>query len=225
MDAAYLVAVNSGRLWLEGLSKLCDGTEFVLHPAPLDVSRNPRQLGDVEPRTIFIYREKGFAGAAGEWIRLMRQAATSAKIVVIAPELRLDAYRDAMNAGADGYLTDDISGRVFVQMLSLVLEGEKVAPSALATAIAGSSESDAESATSSLATSLSRNESDVLRLLTRGKSNKQIANQLMLSESTIKGRVKSVLRKIHASNRTQAAAWAITNGLGTVDLEEARCAA
>ena len=225
METAYLVAVNSGRLWADGLGKLCEGTGFVLHPDPLNIGRNPRQLGEAEARAIFIYREKGFAGAAAAWIRQMRSIATKAKIVVLAPELRLSAFRDAMSAGADGYLTDDVSGRAFIQMLGLVLEGEKIVPSALAAIVAGPAASERASGAILPAASLSKNDSEVLRQLSCGKSNKQIANALMLSESTIKGRVKSVLRKIHASNRTQAAAWAITNGLGTVSLEEARSAA
>jgi two-component system nitrate/nitrite response regulator NarL len=59
---------------------------------------------------------------------------------------------------------------------------------------------------------LSSREYAILRHLTQGASNKHIARQLEIAEATVKVHVKSLLRKIRVSNRTQAAMWAVSHG-------------
>ena len=61
--------------------------------------------------------------------------------------------------------------------------------------------------------SLSAREFEILRHLASGRANKVIANDLKITEATVKVHVKGILRKIGATNRTQAALWAIHNGL------------
>jgi DNA-binding CsgD family transcriptional regulator len=61
--------------------------------------------------------------------------------------------------------------------------------------------------------SLSERETNILMCLAQGLANKMIARQMGIAESTVKVHVKSLLRKIRVSNRTQAATWAISHGL------------
>ena len=63
---------------------------------------------------------------------------------------------------------------------------------------------------------LSGRELEILRHLANGEPNKVIANDLDITEATVKVHVKGILRKIGAANRTQAAIWAIHNGLNPV---------
>ena len=65
---------------------------------------------------------------------------------------------------------------------------------------------------------LSERECDVLTLVGRGMSNKEIAAALHLTEATIKGYVSAILGKLHVADRTQAALLAVRYGL--IDLEE-----
>ena len=65
-----------------------------------------------------------------------------------------------------------------------------------------------------IADSLSARENDILRCLVGGNSNKAIARQLEITESTVKVHMKSLLRKINATNRTQAAIWGMEAGFG-----------
>lgn len=58
---------------------------------------------------------------------------------------------------------------------------------------------------------LSERESQILYFLTNGATNKAIARELGITEATVKVHVKSLLRKIHANNRTQAAIWALNS--------------
>ncbi len=65
--------------------------------------------------------------------------------------------------------------------------------------------------------SLSQREIQILACLVRGDSNKAIANHIVITEATVKVHIKSLLRKINVTNRTQAAIWALNNGLGTAE--------
>ena len=64
---------------------------------------------------------------------------------------------------------------------------------------------------------LTPRELDVLRLVATGKPNKQIANELAISERTARTHVSRILRKLHLSSRTQAALWAVRQGLVRVE--------
>jgi DNA-binding NarL/FixJ family response regulator len=66
---------------------------------------------------------------------------------------------------------------------------------------------------------LTSRELDVLRLVATGKPNKQIAAELAISERTARTHVSHILRKLHLSSRTQAALWAVREGLVDVEPE------
>lgn len=212
-DLVHVLAVNSGRLWREGLAKLLEGTDFVLHPDPAGALADTQLLAGARGRAIILYRERGFNDANADWIRQMRQRAPGSRIVIITGEPRLNAFRQAMDAGADGYLTDDICGRTFVRMLALLLDGEKVISSALAELVTDPARAAQRGLHLTDIAGLSSAEGEIMSRVVRGESNKQIANALGLTESTVKGRIKVLLQKINASNRTQAAIWALKHGL------------
>ena len=67
---------------------------------------------------------------------------------------------------------------------------------------------------------LSPRESQVLRWLVDGASNKVIARKMQITETTVKAHIKGLLRKIRATNRTQAAIWALENNAGVLDISE-----
>jgi two-component system nitrate/nitrite response regulator NarL len=208
-----VVALNAGKFWLESLESFFQNTHFVLHPRsdlPLrELSIDALGLG---PPSIVLYRDTGGAGHCVEWVKTMRAHGTKAKLVVIVGHLSPEVLVSTMQAGANGFLTEDISGQTLVQSLELVMGGERVLPGALGDFIAREgippllSEAVSDSG-------LSSRESDVLKRLARGGSNKVIATALSVSESTIKGNVKAILKKIAAQNRTQAAVWALNEGM------------
>jgi two-component system nitrate/nitrite response regulator NarL len=205
-----VVALNAGKLWWESLQRLFVGTHFVLYPRT-DAPLNELLIG-LDPPAILLYRDTSATGHCVEWIAMMRAHGSTAKLVVLAPRLRLSVLVRAMQAGADGFLTEDISGHALVQSLELMMAGERVLPGALGEFIArqGVYPLFREEAPDS---GLSPRESDILKRMAQGQSNKVIANALNISESTVKGSVKTILKKIAARNRTQAAVWAMNEGL------------
>lgn len=220
MTSCRVVAVNAGKLWREFLERLFADTRFVLQPEdePLPAVIGPLQAHLPDGPTVFLYRDVSATGNCVEWIQATRLREPRAKIVVMVSRLRLALFVRAMQAGADGFLTDDMSGTALVQSLELAVAGEKVLPGLLADFIArrGVYPLFRDEAPD---TSLLPRESDILKGLAQGQSNKMIANALGVSESTVKSTVKAILRKIAAQNRTQAAVWALNEGL-MADREE-----
>src|SRR4051812_43819098 len=115
-----------------------------------------------------------------------------------------------MNAGADGYLMKDVSPEALIQSLELVMMGEKVFPTNLAAMLF-----DLNNASSPMNSirGMTPREHEILQALVTGASNKLIANRLGITEATVKVHLKTLLRKIDVNNRTQAAIWAMNNGV------------
>jgi len=135
--------------------------------------------------------------------------------VVLAPVFSVEQLRYCLQAGARGFLLEDISAEALRQSFRLVLAGEAVLPTELTEALlareavpAGPSPAPPE-----VMEALSDRELDILRSLTTGVSNKEIAKSLGITEATVKVHMKAILRKVGLDNRTQGAIWAYNNGI------------
>ena len=142
------------------------------------------------------------------------RSCTAARLLVLSGELSVDELGACLRVGAGGYLLSNISKEVFTHSLRLIVLGETVFPSQLATAWAsGQLRQNASSFDPSKALeALTPRETEILGCLTEGAPNKLIARQLGITEATVKIYVKSLIRKIGVQNRTQAALWAIQAG-------------
>jgi two-component system, NarL family, nitrate/nitrite response regulator NarL len=142
--------------------------------------------------------------------------APGAKVVFLANELDVERLGTCFASGAFGYLLKDISRNALQESLRLVSVGEKVFPSRLASLMAGLASRLRDpglNAARLRACNLSDREIEILRCLVSGQPNKVIAANLDIAESTVKVHLKSILRKTRAGNRTQAAIWALEQGL------------
>lgn len=117
-----------------------------------------------------------------------------------------------ITGGARGYVRQDLPPDVLIQAVYLVARGYIVLPHESGRrgglSLAGPHTSPTE-ATSSL----TPRERDVLRLLGRGLSNREIAQHLVISESTVKTHVHNMLHKLNAHNRAELIAWALQHHL------------
>ena len=118
-------------------------------------------------------------------IRALHEKHPNCKLVLLADSFDFDGMIDAFRAGADGYIIKDIECQSLIESLKLI----------------------------ALLDSLSDRELETLRCLIMGYPNKVIAYRLDISEATVKVHVKAILRKLGVQNRTQAAIWAVNNGL------------
>jgi two-component system nitrate/nitrite response regulator NarL len=132
----------------------------------------------------------------------------TARIVVLADDLSVEALRAAMGGGADGFLSKSVAPEALIQSLQLVTLGEKVFPTNLATMLLDMNVPGPQHSIRGL----SPREQEILQALVTGASNKLIAIRLGITEATVKVHLKTLLRKIDVNNRTQAAIWAMNNG-------------
>jgi DNA-binding NarL/FixJ family response regulator len=126
-----------------------------------------------------------------------------ARIIVLTTYLGDTQVLRAMKIGARGYLLKTLLDKELLEAIRAVHAGRKMLS-------AEASYELAEHATSDVLTPA---EIDVLRLIAAGQPNKQIAAQLSVTEDTVKGRVKNILSKLGASDRTQAAMIGVKRGI------------
>jgi DNA-binding NarL/FixJ family response regulator len=136
-------------------------------------------------------------------INELRQQETFAKFVILTTyDSDNDIYR-AIKAGAKGYLLKDARREVLLDCIRKVSRGETCIPPALVEKLASGMRSE----------TLTRREVEVLALLVRGRSNKEIAAKLFISETTVKGHLRSVFTKLNVLSRTEATTTALRRGL------------
>jgi two-component system nitrate/nitrite response regulator NarL len=119
----------------------------------------------------------------------------------------------AIQAGAHGILDTNMSTEALIQSLKLVLTGQKVVPSFVVDLLS-ETRMTPPPMLAELNGSMTSRELQILDMVVRGASNKAIGLALGISEPTVKFYVKTLMRKVHASNRTQIAVWAMSNGYG-----------
>jgi DNA-binding NarL/FixJ family response regulator len=117
-----------------------------------------------------------------------------------------DIYR-ALEAGARGYLLKDMLGDSLLDAIRVVHAGQRRIPQEVANRLAERM----------FRTELSAREMDVLKLIVRGKSNKEIGSDLGVAEGTVKIHINNILSKLGVSDRTQAATYALQHGIIHLD--------
>jgi DNA-binding NarL/FixJ family response regulator len=122
---------------------------------------------------------------------------------------------DAIKSGAQGYLLKKIEPQALFSTLRGVVQGEASFSRITAAKLLGefSRLAQQEAVPPSPGARLSPREKEVLELITRGKSNKEIASALDIAENTVKNHLKNILEKLHLENRVQAATYALRKGL------------
>ena len=121
----------------------------------------------------------------------------------------------AIQAGADGYLLKGLNTNEFLEMLAGLERGEAAITRIMTTRLlAGMRQIEKQS---QINDKLTPREIQILNLLGKGLSNHQIADQLFISENTVKYHVRNLLGKLGVKNRTEAVSYALREGLIDVD--------
>lgn len=120
---------------------------------------------------------------------------------------------DAIRAGASGYLLKDTPREKIIEAIRGTVAGRSFVDPAVAGKLLNQVASNQTQPMSLLTKKLTEREADVLRLVAKGLNNNEIANQLHLSEGTVRNHISAILGKLGVSDRTQAAVIAIQHGL------------
>jgi DNA-binding NarL/FixJ family response regulator len=139
-------------------------------------------------------------------LRALRDAGTTARALVVTSFTELSTTVPAVRAGAAGVVYKDVDPQALAGAIRTVHAGHVVLPPDVAAALA------AGEAGPHRLTRLTPRERDVLGEIALGRSNREIARALLLSEKTVKTHVSSILTKLALSDRTQAALYAVQHG-------------
>src|SRR6202161_3095763 len=133
----------------------------------------------------------------------IRNEFPEARIIVLTTYVGDVQILRALKAGARAYLLKNLLHKELLDTIRAVHSGQKRMPAEVAAEIAEHATDDA----------LTPGEISVLRLIAAGNANKQIADQLSITEETVKGRVKNILSKLGANDRTHAAMIGMKRGI------------
>ena len=140
-------------------------------------------------------------------------------VIILTMYRRDDYVFEAIKAGANGYLLKEVELDELLEAIRAVARGEAVIDPAIASRLL-SEFRQPKKTKKTVKSRLSDRDVDILRLVARGLSNQEISAQLFISEKTVRNRLSLVFRQLHLKNRTEAALYAVREGLVEPDQSE-----
>lgn len=151
---------------------------------------------------------KGINGL--ETLRTLRDMGEDARIILLTVSNAPEDLIAAIRAGADGYILKDNDPDDILTLISNAMEGQTAISPELANLLAASLREESVTEQRSHA-SLTERETAILKCLAAGMSNKLIARELGIMESTVKVHVRNLLKKLKFRSRVEAAVWAVAH--------------
>lgn len=149
-----------------------------------------------------------------EILAKIKQEKISIKVLILTIHNEVEYLLKAVEIGCDGYILKDSSSTLLKRAIYSVYNGESyIQPNLIPVLNAGLAN---KTTLNSKLSELTKREIEVLKLLSEGLFNKEIAFRLDISERTVKNHVSNIFKKINVSDRTQAAVFAIKNGLVSI---------
>ncbi|MFC7330435.1 response regulator [Marinactinospora rubrisoli] len=179
-----------------------------------------RQAGDLRPDVVLMDvrmpRTSGIDACTG-----IKDAVPSAKIVMLTISDEEEDLFDALKAGATGYLLKTISVDELPDAVRAISGGQSFINPSMATKLITEFTTLARKGTGraeqAAGPRLTEREMEVLRLVARGLSNREIAKQLVISDNTVKNHVRNILEKLQLHSRMEAAIYAIRQNVIQVE--------
>ncbi|MGW0122812.1 response regulator [Streptomyces sp. NPDC003327] len=146
-----------------------------------------------------------------EALKRLRALANPARVLIVTSFTEQRTVVPALRAGASGYVYKDIDPDALAGAIRSVHAGHVLLQPEVAEALLA--QDDPQGGGTGRGTTLTEREREVLALIADGRSNREIARALVLSEKTVKTHVSNILMKLDLADRTQAALWAVRHGL------------
>jgi len=195
-------AVLESRTDLQVVGEAGDGLEAI------DLARATRP--DIILMDITMPRCNGL-----EAMRRIKREMPFVKVIMVTVSEDEEDLFEAIKYGAQGYLIKDLRAGQLFEAIEGAMRGEASFSGVIATKILRELQKPAERTTqaSEQTERLTDREIDILKLIAEGLPNKQIAEALVISESTVKNHLRNILDKLHLQNRVQVAVYAVRQGL------------
>ncbi|MCM2429215.1 response regulator [Streptomyces sp. RKAG337] len=144
-------------------------------------------------------------------LRKLRELGNPARVLIVTSFTEQRTIVPALRAGAAGYVYKDVDPEALAGAIRSVHAGHVLLQPEVADALLSQ---EFPTGGQGRGNALTEREREVLTLIADGRSNREIARALVLSEKTVKTHVSNILMKLDVSDRTQAALWAVRHGIG-----------
>lgn len=147
-------------------------------------------------------------------LRIIKEQKMICKVIMLTRHNEIDYLMKALEIGCDGYILKESSFETLLKAIFKVYSDNKyIEPNMMPLLNANLEE---KSNVKKKISELTKREIDVLKMIASGAFNKEIALTLNISERTVKNHISNIFKKIEVSDRTQAAVFAIKNGIITI---------
>ncbi|MEZ5741411.1 MAG: response regulator [Burkholderiaceae bacterium] len=215
--AVHLLVVDDHPLFRRGLVALLETDErFQVSGEAADIGEALRLVRQTPPDVILLDNHlPGVRGVDG--IEALREASPTSRILMLTVSESGEDLAAALHAGAHGYLLKTVETDQLFESIMQVVRGESVISPQMTTKLVNAFRSTARPLEAAPAADdqaapvddgLSPREEQILALIARGDSNKAIARELTIAETTVKIHVQHILRKLNLTSRVQAAVYA-----------------
>lgn len=146
-----------------------------------------------------------------EVLEVIKQENLNVKVLILTIHNEIEYLYKAVEIGVNGYVLKDSESDVLIKAIRSIYGGESYIQPNMASLLFKKINGELDNQVKH--NKLTKREIEVLKLITQGLLNKEIADQLCISEKTVKNHVSNIFKKIEVSDRTQAAVYAIKNNI------------
>ena len=205
-----VAVIDDHTLFRRGLiALLAHEPEFSVVGEAADGFEGIKVVAATQPDVVLL--DLNMPGISGvEAISAIRNEAPSAQVVMLTVSEDAQDLLAALRGGASGYLLKNIDSEFLVAAIRRAADGDSVISPEMTGKLVEQVRGHIEPAPDDV---LSAREREILVHIARGMSNKEIARELDVAESTVKIHVQHILRKLNLASRVQAALWAVDNGV------------
>ncbi|MBI1907017.1 MAG: response regulator transcription factor [Rhodocyclales bacterium] len=217
-----VLLVDDHSLFRSGIKSLLQRyPEFEIVGEAGDGMEGVKRAGQLRPDVVLL--DLHMPGLSGrDAARMITRETPESHVLMLTVSEEADDLFETLRAGACGYLLKNIEAETLVSAIRTAAHGESVISpqmmNKLLTGVRADLPTHATPATSIAPPGeiekLTPREREILTCIARGHSNKEIARELEVAESTVKIHVQNMLRKLGLSSRVQAAVYAVENGIG-----------
>ena len=203
-----VVLVDDHPLFQEGVAKtLSDNPDFRVVGQGACADDAVRLARDLLPDVILL--DISMPGSSLDAARAIARACPEVKILMLTVSESDEDVTEALRAGAVGYILKGVGGETLVEIIRAVQRGESyVSPDLAARLLVEMRDGDPRSKDAGPLSDLTAREEQILRLVSRGLSNKEVGRELRLREKTVKHYMTGILQKLQVRNRVEAAVMA-----------------
>ncbi|WP_121390936.1 response regulator [Actinokineospora cianjurensis] len=206
------MVVDDHPIWRDGVARDLSERGFEVRATAGDAPSAVRIARVVRPDVVLMDLNLG-AGSGVDATREITAELAETKVLVLSASGEHSDVLEAVKAGASGYLVKSASAEELVDAVGRTAVGDAVFTAGLAGLVLGEYRRMAAAPQETSAPRLTDRETDVLRLVAKGLTARQIADRLVLSHRTVENHVQSTLRKLQLHNRVELARYAIEHGL------------